>query len=86
MAVKTVSALHNNSELLSSDAPVKISRSTVKRILLGTRCIAWSNRLLKMSFDNIISDEAFQNPPTFDLQGLMARLKNIPLDTVNSNL
>jgi len=86
MAVKTVAALHNNHELLNSDAPVKISRNTVKGIILGTRCIAWSNSLLKISFNNILSDKAFQNPPTFDREGLMARLKKIPLDSINPNV
>ncbi len=86
MAVKTVSVLHNNPELLNSDAQVKISRSAVKRILLGTCLIAWSNSLLKISFSNIINDEAFQNPPTFDREGLMSRLREIPLDTINSNI
>ena len=84
MAAKTVSVLHNNSDLLNSNAPVKISRSTVKRILLGTPFIAWSNNLLKVSFGNIINDKVLQSAPVFDLNGLMSRLERIPLDTVNS--
>ncbi len=83
MAVKTVAVLHNNPELLNSNAQVKISRSTVKRILFGTPFIAWSNNLLKYSFANIINDSAFQNPPAFDLEGLKSRLEKIALDTVN---
>ncbi len=83
MAVKTVAVLHNNPELLNSNAQVKISRSTVKRILYGTPFIVWSNNLLKYSFTNIISDNTFQNPPTFDLEGLKSRLKKIALDTIN---
>ncbi len=82
MAIKTVDVLHDNPVLLNSNAQVKISRSTVKRILFGTPLIAWSNTLLKYSFESIINDKAFQNPPTFDLEGLKARLKKIPLDTV----
>jgi farnesyl-diphosphate farnesyltransferase len=85
MALKTVAVLHNNPELLNSNAQVKISRSTVKRILLGTPFIAWSNNLLKYSFANIISDSAFQNPPTFDLEGLKSRLEKIALEPVNPN-
>ena len=85
MAVKTVAVLHNNPALLNSNAQVKISRSTVKRILLGTPFIAWSNNLLKYSFANIVNDNALQNPPAFDLEGLKSRLEKIPLDTVNPN-
>jgi farnesyl-diphosphate farnesyltransferase len=85
MAAKTVSVLHNNPDLLNSNAQVKISRSTVKRILLGTPFIAWSNNLLKISFSNIIDDKVLQNSPIFDLEGLMSRLNRIPLDTINSN-
>ena len=85
MAVKTVAVLHNNPELLNSNAQVKISRRTVKRILLGTPFIVWSNNLLKISFDNIINDTILKNPPNFDLEGLMTRLKRLPLDTINSN-
>ena len=86
MAAKTVSVLHNNSELLSSNAQVKISRSTVKRILLGTPFISCSNSLLKLSFNKIINDKVLQDSPVFDLENLMSRLKSIPLDTVNPNI
>ena len=85
MAVKTVAVLHNNPELLNSNAQIKISRRTVKRILLGTPFIVWSNYLLKISFDNIINDKILKNPPNFDLEGLMTRLKRLPLDTIHSN-
>lgn len=84
MAVKTVAVLHNNPKLLNSNAQVKISRSTVKRILFGTPFIAWSNNLLKISFANIINDNAFQSPPSFDLAGLKSRLEKIPLDSSNT--
>jgi predicted histidine transporter YuiF (NhaC family) len=77
--------LHNNPELLNSTAQVKISRRTVKCILLRTPFIVWSNNLLKISFNNIINDKVLKNPPTFDLEGLMTRVKKIPLDTINSN-
>lgn len=83
MAAKTVSVLHNNAELLNSNTQVKISRSTVKRILLGTPVIAWSNSLLKISFGNIINDKVLYNSTAFDLEGLISRLKKIPLDTAN---
>jgi farnesyl-diphosphate farnesyltransferase len=85
MAVKTVAVLHNNPTLLNSNAQVKISRSTVKQILFGTPFIVWSNILLKYSFSKIINDNAFQDPPTFDLEGLKSRLEKIPLDTLNPN-
>ena len=85
MAVKTVAVLHNNPALLNSNAQVKISRSTVKKILFGTPFIAWSNNLLKYSFSKIINDNAFQAFPTFDLKGLKSRLEKIPLDTLNPN-
>ena len=78
MAVKTVAVLHNNPELLNSNAQVKISRRTVKRILLGTPFIVWSNNLLKISFNNIINDKVLKNASTFDLEGLMTRVKKIP--------
>ncbi len=85
MAAKTVSVLHNNPELLNSTIPVKISRSTVKRILVGTLFIAWSNKLLKISFSNIINDKVHLDSPVFDQEALMSRLKKIPLDIANSN-
>ena len=83
MAVKTVAVLHNNPKLLNSNAQVKISRSTVKRILLVTPFIAWSNKLLKCSFDNIISDSELKDPSVFDFEGLQSRLEKIPLDTTH---
>ena len=84
MAMKTVAALHNNPALLSSSAPVKISRSQVKRILLTTPLIAWSNFILKNSFDNILKE--FKSPPEFDLKSLHQRLAKISLDNVSPNI
>ncbi|MFT4577944.1 MAG: farnesyl-diphosphate farnesyltransferase [Nitrospinales bacterium] len=84
MAMKTVAALHNNPALLSSNAPVKITRSQVKRILFTTPLIAWSNFILKTSFDNILKE--FKSPPEFDLQSLHQRLAKIPLDNVSPNI
>ncbi|MBC8284519.1 MAG: squalene/phytoene synthase family protein [Nitrospinae bacterium] len=86
MAMKTVAALHNNPALLSSSAPVKISRSQVKRILITTPLIAWSDFLLKSSFNNILGDNEFQSHPEFDLKSLHCRLAEIPLDTISSNI
>jgi len=83
MAMKTVAALHNNPALLSSCAPVKISRSQVKRILLTTPLMAWSNFLLKNSFNNILKE--FKSPPDFNLQNLHQRLAKISLDNVSLN-
>ena len=84
MAMKTVAALHNNPALLSSSAPVKISRSQVKRILLTTPLIAWSNFILKNSFDKILKE--FESHPEFDLQSLHQRLAKISLDNVSPNI
>jgi farnesyl-diphosphate farnesyltransferase len=84
MAMKTVAALHNNPALLSSSAPVKISRSQVKRILFTTPLIAWSNFFLKKSFDNILKE--FKSPPEFDLKNLHQRLAKISLDNVSPNI
>ncbi|MBT6717620.1 MAG: squalene/phytoene synthase family protein [Nitrospina sp.] len=86
MAMKTVAALHNNPALLSSSAPVKISRSQVKRILLGTPLIAWSNFLLGSSFNNILGEKEFDNHPKFDLEYLQKRLAQISLDDIPSNI
>ncbi len=84
MAMKTVAALHNNPALLSSNAPVKITRSQVKRILFTTPLIAWSNFLLKNSFDNIL--KGFKSHPEFDLKSLHQRLEKISLDNASSNI
>jgi farnesyl-diphosphate farnesyltransferase len=84
MAMKTVAALHNNPALLSSSAPVKISRSQVKRILFTTPLIAWSNFILKNSFDKILKE--FESHPEFDLQSLHQRLAKISLDNVSPNI
>jgi len=86
MAMKTVAALHNNPTLLSSSAPVKITRSQVKKILLTTPLIAWSDFLLKYSFTNIHGKKEFQSHPDFDLESLNRRLTEISLDNISSKL
>ncbi|PIR00256.1 MAG: squalene/phytoene synthase [Nitrospinae bacterium CG11_big_fil_rev_8_21_14_0_20_45_15] len=79
MAVETVATLHNNKNLLSSDAPVKISRATVRRILRRTPLIAYSNFLLQQSFDDILKAPELNSPPPFQRQSLVARLERIQL-------
>ncbi|MZG53338.1 MAG: squalene/phytoene synthase [Nitrospinae bacterium] len=86
MAMKTVAALHNNPALLKSSAPVKISRSQVKRILLLTPLIAWSNSFLKFSFNNILGKKDFKKYPDFDLKGLHQRLGEISMEKISSNI
>lgn len=86
MAMETVSELHNNPLLLKSDANVKISRTTVKRILKTTPWIACSNSLLTRSFNNILKTDALKNPPQFDLDRLKERLQNIPFDSISSKI
>lgn len=85
MAMETVAVLHNNPSLLASSAPVKISRGTVRRILLTTPWFAFSDFLLNRSFENIFRTRNLQNPPHFNLENLQQRLKKIPLDTPVSN-
>ncbi len=80
MAMKTVAVLHRNESLLNSRANVKISRSTVKRILWTTPWLAASNTLLKCSFRKILPREQLETPARFDVDALYQRLKNIPLD------
>jgi len=86
MAIKTVAALHNNPTLLSSSAPVKISRNQVKRILFSTPLIAWSNFLLKYFFYTILEQKVFHNSQNFDLESLHQRLAEISLDNISSKL
>tara|TARA_Y100000588_G_scaffold247735_1_gene262222 strand:- start:154 stop:1266 length:1113 start_codon:yes stop_codon:yes gene_type:complete len=86
MAMKTVAALHNNPVLLSSSAPVKISRSQVKKILFTTPLIACSDFLLEYSFNKILGEKEFQNYPNFDLERLQQRLSGISLDNISSKL
>lgn len=81
MAMETVAKLHNNPTLLASSAPVKISRSTVRRILWYTPLFAFSDFLLKLSFEKILKARELQNPPCFNLESLRTRLKKIPLDS-----
>ena len=86
MAMETVATLHNNPALLSSSAPVKISRSQVKKILFTTPLIACSDFLLKYSFNNILGEKKFQNLPNFDLGSLHRRLDEISLDNISSKI
>lgn len=85
MAMETVAELHNNPSLLASSAPVKISRSTVRKILWYTPLFAYSDFLLKLSFEKILKTKELQNPPRFNLENLQQRLRKIPLDPVTSN-
>jgi farnesyl-diphosphate farnesyltransferase len=85
MAMKTVAVLHNNPDLLNSNANVKISRSTVKRILRRTPLIAASNFLLQQSFDKILANNILANPPRFDLDSLKKRLDNVPLKEISGS-
>ncbi len=82
MAMETVAILHNNHDLLKSDANVKITRQTVRRILRRTPFICWSNGLLRRSFKNILKREAFNSPERFNLDELKQRLKNLALDDI----
>ncbi|KMP10449.1 squalene/phytoene synthase [Candidatus Nitromaritima sp. SCGC AAA799-A02] len=82
MAMETVAVLHDNHDLLKSDANVKISRQTVRRILRRTPFICWSNGLLNRSFENILQRDAFQNPARFNLDGLKRRLSDLALDDI----
>jgi farnesyl-diphosphate farnesyltransferase len=77
--------LHNNPDLLNSNANVKISRSTVKRILRRTPLIAASNFLLQQSFDKILGNNILANPPRFDLDSLKKRLDNVPLKEISGS-
>ncbi len=86
MAMETVAALHNNPDLLTSPAPVKISRSTVKRILWSTPLFAYSDFLLQRSFQNILATRDLQSPSRFNLKNLKKRLEKIPLAPVTSNI
>ena len=85
MAMETVAVLHNNPDLLNSNANVKISRSTVKRILRRTPPIVASNFLLHQSFDKILENNILDNPPRFDLDSLKKRLDNMSLKETSSN-
>lgn len=81
MAMETVAVLHNNKALLNSDDPVKISRSTVRRILRRTRWLCYSDFLLKWSFGEIKKRSQLSDPPRFDLDALHARLDKMTLDS-----
>ena len=82
MAVETLAVIHNNHDLLKSDANVKISRQTVRGILRRTSFICWSNGLLKQSFENILKRKEFNNPERFSLYELKQRLSNLVLDDI----
>ena len=86
MALETVAVLNNNCDLLASEDPVKISRSTVKKILLSTPWIVWSNGLLSRSFGKIQERCDCSNPPQFDFLGLSERLEKIALDSPTLSL
>jgi farnesyl-diphosphate farnesyltransferase len=83
MAMETVAVLHRNEALLHSDANVKISRAKVKRILWTTPLYAWSNFLLKRSFESILKTRDLTPAPAFNVEKLHHRLKNIPLETAS---
>ncbi len=85
MAMETVAALHNNPKLLTSSAPVKISRGTVKRILWSTPLFAYSDFLLQRSFQNILATRDLASPARFNLENLKKRLEKIPLSSVTTN-
>ena len=78
MALETVALLNNNRDLLGSEDPAKIPRSTVKTILLITPWIAWSNSLLTRSFNKILTRCDCSTPPRFDIKYLQKRLNKIP--------
>ena len=84
MAMETVAELHNNHDLLKSNANVKISRDTVKRILRTTPFICWSNRLLQRSFSNILKIENFDKSDHFNIEQLKERLNDLSLEKISS--
>ena len=85
MAMETVAVLHNNPVLLTSSAPVKISRGTVRRILWSTPLFVYSDFLLQRSFQNILETRKLQSPSRFNLENLQERLGKIPLDPAIPN-
>ncbi|MFQ5444426.1 MAG: squalene/phytoene synthase, partial [Nitrospinales bacterium] len=80
MAMETVAVLQNNRSLIESDDPVKISRSTVKKILRRTPLYCFSDFLLKRSFASIINGNEFNHSQKFDIDDLKNRLNQISLD------
>ena len=84
MAIETVVSILNNSALLISEDPVKISRATVKKILRLTPFFCFSNFLLKRSFSNILKRYDCGVPQPFDFQNLQERLSKISLDPPTS--
>ena len=82
--METVAKLHNNHDLLKSNANVKISRDTVKRILRLTPFICWSNNLLQRSFSNILKTEEFDSSDHFNIEQLKKRLNGLSLDNIPS--
>ncbi len=85
MAMETVAVLHNNKDLLNSDAPVKISRRTVRKILRRTPLMCCSDSLLNWSFNDIMKRSALDDPSTFDLDQLKERLGKISLNDFPNN-
>jgi farnesyl-diphosphate farnesyltransferase len=82
MAMETVAELHDNHDLLKSNANVKISRDTVKRILRRTPFICWSNSLLQRSFSNILVGKNLESLGRFNIEQLKGRLTNLSLDKI----
>jgi farnesyl-diphosphate farnesyltransferase len=82
MAMETVAELHDNHDLLKSNANVKISRDTVKRILRRTPFICWSNNLLQRSFSNILITKDLKSLDHFNIEQLKGRLNNLSLDKI----
>ncbi len=84
MAVETAATLFNNRRLLESEDPVKISRKTVKRIVRRGPILAFSNFLLRKSFESILKRCELGPCPEFDYQDLKKRLKKNELKTYSS--
>jgi farnesyl-diphosphate farnesyltransferase len=82
MAMETVGKLHDNHDLLKSNANVKISRDIVKRILRQTPFICWSNSLLQRSFSNILIAKDLKSLDHFNIEQLKGRLNNLSLDKI----
>ncbi len=82
MAMETVTELHDNHDLLKSNANVKISRNTVKRILRQTPFICWSNSLLRRSFSKILTTKDLKSLDHFNIEQLKERLNNLSLDKI----
>ena len=82
--METVAKLNNNRDLLKSNANVKISRDTVKRVLRRTPFICLSNSLLRRSFLHILKAEKFDSSYHFNIEQLKERLNDLSLDKIPS--